>query len=139
MKKTFLVACLVGAAVGLVADRALAQRGGIVSLPAKPEDSGLEIDCAIDGKEALMMVEATPDKYDIVFMDMQMPVMDGLEASRRIRALPESRRGRLPIIAMTANVFKSDIDECLAAGMDDHLGKPLDIEKIMEKLRKYAG
>ncbi|MCL2790741.1 MAG: ATP-binding protein [Desulfobulbus sp.] len=103
------------------------------------EDTGLEIDCAVNGKEALMMIEATPEKYDIVFMDMQMPVMDGQEATRRIRALPESRRGRLPIIAMTANVFKSDVDACFAAGMDDHLGKPIDLDKVLEKLRKYLG
>jgi signal transduction histidine kinase/ActR/RegA family two-component response regulator len=103
------------------------------------DDTGLEIDCAVNGKEALMMVEAAPDKYDIVFMDMQMPVMDGQEASRRIRALPESRRGRLPIIAMTANVFKSDVEDCLAAGMDGHLGKPLEIDKVIAVLRKYIG
>jgi len=103
------------------------------------EDTGLEIDCAVNGYEALTMVEAEPDKYDIVFMDMQMPVMDGQEASRRIRALPESRRGRLPIIAMTANVFQSDVEECLAAGMDDHIGKPIDIDRVIEKLRQYLG
>ncbi|MCL2457488.1 MAG: cache domain-containing protein [Desulfobulbus sp.] len=103
------------------------------------EDTGLEIDCAVNGKEAVMMIEASPERYDIVFMDMQMPVMDGQEASRRIRALPESRRGRLPIIAMTANVFKSDVDACFAAGMDDHLGKPIDFDKVLEKLRKYLG
>jgi CheY-like chemotaxis protein/two-component sensor histidine kinase len=103
------------------------------------EDTGLEIDCAVNGKEALMMVEADPDKYDLVFMDMQMPIMDGHEATRRIRALPESPRGRLPIIAMTANVFKSDVEDCLAAGMDGHLGKPLDIDKVLVVLRKYLG
>jgi signal transduction histidine kinase/CheY-like chemotaxis protein len=101
------------------------------------EDTGLTIDCAENGEEALIMIEEAPDKYDIVFMDMQMPVMDGLEASRRIRLLPERRHGRLPIIAMTANVFKDDIEKCLAAGMDGHLGKPLDIDKVMEVLRKY--
>jgi CheY-like chemotaxis protein len=63
--------------------------------------------------------------------------MDGLEATRLIRALSGGRTRKLPIIAMTANVFKSDVDECLAAGMDDHVGKPLDIEIVLEKLRKY--
>jgi|GEM_PF-6715511 len=101
------------------------------------EDTGLELDCAENGKEALLMIEAEPDKYDIVFMDMQMPVMDGQEAARRIRALPGRSRGRLPIIAMTANVFKSDVEECLAAGMDDHIGKPIDIDIVIEKLRQY--
>jgi len=101
------------------------------------EDSGLIIDCAENGKEALDMIIAEPEKYDIVFMDLQMPQMDGLEATRRIRALPVRQRSRLPIVAMTANVFKEDIDACLEAGMDDHLGKPLDIEKVFETLHKY--
>jgi signal transduction histidine kinase/ActR/RegA family two-component response regulator len=101
------------------------------------ENTGLEIECAENGKEALEMVEAAPDKYDIIFMDVQMPHMDGLEATRCIRALPALKNSRLPIIAMTANVFMDDIENCLAAGMDDHLGKPLDIDKIFEKLHKY--
>jgi len=100
-------------------------------------DSGLIIDCAENGKEALDMIAADPFKYDIVFMDLQMPEMDGLEASRLIRALPVQGNRRLPIIAMTANVFKDDIDACFAAGMDDHLGKPLELDKIFEKLSKY--
>jgi len=101
------------------------------------EDTGISIDCAENGEEAFKMIEAAPDKYDIIFMDVQMPVMNGYEATRQIRSLPERQRGRLPIIALTANVFKSDIEDCLAAGMDDHLGKPLDIDKVMEKLRIY--
>ncbi|MDR0443881.1 MAG: response regulator [Treponema sp.] len=101
------------------------------------ENTGLVIDCAENGKEALGLIEANQSKYDIVFMDMQMPQMDGLEATRCIRALPGHQREKLPIIAMTANVFQSDIDACLAAGMDGHLGKPLDIDDVLEKLRKY--
>jgi len=103
------------------------------------EGSGLDIDCAENGKEAVEMVSSNPEKYDIVFMDLQMPEMGGLEATRHIRALPERERGRLPIVAMTANVFKEDIDACLEAGMDDHLGKPLEIDKVYGKLKKYAG
>jgi CheY-like chemotaxis protein len=106
-------------------------------LMALLENTGLIIDCAENGKEALDIIEANPDKYDIVFMDIQMPQMDGLEATRCIRALPAHQRERLPIIAMTANVFKSDVDACLAAGMDGHLGKPLDIGDVLEMLRKY--
>ena len=101
------------------------------------EGTGLVIDCAEDGQEALDMIKAAPDKYDIVFMDVQMPKMDGLEATRRIRALPSHRRERLPIVAMTANVFKTDIEACLASGMDDHIGKPLDNDEVLDKLRKY--
>ena len=101
------------------------------------EDSGLIIDCAENGKEALDIIKAEPEKYDIVFMDLRMPQMDGLEATRRIRSLPPRQRKKLPIVAMTANVFKEDIKACLAAGMDDHLGKPVDIDKVIGVLRKY--
>ena len=101
------------------------------------EDTGVLIDCAKNGKEALEMIETAPDRYDVVFMDLQMPYMDGLEATRRIRALPALQGVKLPIIAMTANVFKDDIEKCIAAGMDDHLGKPLDMDGVLEKLYKY--
>ena len=101
------------------------------------ESTGIEIENAKNGEEAFGMVSATPYKYDIIFMDMQMPKMDGLEATRRIRSLPMPERKWLPIVAMTANVFKDNIIECLNAGMDDHIGKPLDIDKVMEVLRKY--
>ena len=101
------------------------------------EDTGLSIDCAENGKEALDMIEAAPEKYDVVFMDVQMPKMDGLEATRHIRASPALKGIELPIIAMTANVYKDDIDKCIEAGMNDHLGKPLEIDKILEKLHIY--
>jgi len=106
-------------------------------LAALLEDTGIAIECAENGDEALTMVTFNIDKFDIVLMDLQMPVMGGLEATRLIRKLPERKRGRLPIVAMTANVFTDDIIACLEAGMDDHLSKPLDIDKVMEKLRKY--
>jgi CheY-like chemotaxis protein len=70
-------------------------------------------------------------------MDMQMPLMDGLEATRRIRALPVSRCRELPIVAMTANVFKDDIDKCFEAGMNGHIGKPIDLDDMMEHLREH--
>jgi len=101
------------------------------------EDTGLIIDSAENGQEAVDMLEAAPDLYDVIFMDMQMPKMDGLEATRRIRALPALAGKKLPIIAMTANVFQSDIDACLAAGMDHHLGKPLDIAEVIKSLRGF--
>lgn len=99
------------------------------------EDTGLIIECAENGEEALEMIKADPDNFDIVFMDVQMPIMDGLEATRLIRKLEKG--SRIPIIAMTANVFKSDIDECIQSGMDDHIGKPLDIDKVIEILKRY--
>jgi signal transduction histidine kinase len=97
------------------------------------EDTGIEFDCAENGVEALLLLEENPDKYDMVFMDVQMPEMDGLEATRRIR----ESGSKIPIVAMTANVFKEDVEKCLEAGMNDHIGKPLDIGNVMEKIRKY--
>jgi CheY-like chemotaxis protein len=70
-------------------------------------------------------------------MDVQMPNMDGLEATRRIRALDMPWAREIPIIAMTANVFREDIEKCLAAGMDDHVGKPIDLAEVRVKLRQY--
>jgi CheY-like chemotaxis protein len=70
-------------------------------------------------------------------MDVQMPEMDGLEATRRIRALKIPKATSIPIIAMTANVFKEDVEKCLGSGMNDHVGKPINIDEVIEKLNKY--
>jgi signal transduction histidine kinase/CheY-like chemotaxis protein len=101
------------------------------------EDTGISMDCAENGLEAVDMIVEAPDKYDVILMDVQMPNMNGLEATRRIRTLTARRLKYLPIIAMTAHVFKNDIEECLAAGMDDHTGKPVDIDDVLIKLNKY--
>ena len=101
------------------------------------EPTLLTIDCAEDGAVAVEMFSAAPEKYDAVFMDIQMPGMDGYEATRRIRAMNTPKARTIPIIAMTANVFKEDIDKCLEAGMNSHLGKPLDLDEIMDRLRTY--
>jgi CheY-like chemotaxis protein len=101
------------------------------------EPTKLAVDCAENGAEALRMFSAAPDRYDIIFMDVQMPKMDGYEATRRIRALDVPQAGKIPIVAMTANVFREDIEKCLAAGMNDHVGKPLNISEVMEKLHAY--
>jgi signal transduction histidine kinase/CheY-like chemotaxis protein len=101
------------------------------------EPTLLDIDCAENGREALACFEAAPDAYDIILMDVQMPEMDGYEATRRIRALdfPEART--IPIIALTANVFRDDIEQALAAGMNGHLGKPLDLDNVLATLSQY--
>jgi len=101
------------------------------------EPTQIEIDCAENGKEAVRMFKEAPDKYELIFMDVQMPEMDGYEATRRIRALKIPEAVSVPIIAMTANVFREDIEKCLEAGMDSHVGKPLDFEEIMNILRSY--
>jgi len=101
------------------------------------EKSDIVIEIAENGQEAVDLVLKNPGGFDIVFMDIQMPKMDGYEATRQIRRLYDAVQ--LPIIAMTANVFKSDIDACEAVGMNGHLGKPLDIEKVLEVLRRCLG
>ncbi|MDR1531508.1 MAG: response regulator [Clostridiales bacterium] len=106
-------------------------------LLALAEPTGLEIDCAVNGAEAVRMYTEAPERYHIIFMDMQMPEMDGLEAARRIRASGVPGAEDVPIVAMTANVFREDIEKCLAAGMNDHVGKPIDFDDVLAKLRLY--
>jgi len=108
------------------------------------EPTRLEIDCAENGRIAVKMYCDEPDKYDMIFMDVQMPEMDGYEATELIRKFenencksPSGEVKRVPIIAMTANVFREDIENCLAAGMDNHIGKPLTLEDMLDMLRKY--
>jgi hemerythrin-like metal-binding protein len=101
------------------------------------EPMGLKMDCAENGVQAVQKFSAAPDKYAMIFMDVQMPEMDGYEATRRIRALDLPEAAAIPIVAMTANVFREDIEKSLKAGMNDHVGKPLDIDEVRVKLRKY--
>ncbi len=101
------------------------------------EDTGATIDNAADGGEALRRFEASPDAYDLILMDIHMPEVDGYEATRRIRAFPHPRAKTIPIVAMTANVFREDVERCLAAGMNDHVGKPIDLDELYAKLDKH--
>jgi signal transduction histidine kinase/CheY-like chemotaxis protein len=101
------------------------------------EPTGLTITCADNGALALKKFRDAPDAFDVIFMDVQMPEMDGYEAARQIRALDLPQAKKIPIIAMTANVFKEDVEKALAAGMNDHLGKPIDMEDVLAKLRNY--
>jgi len=101
------------------------------------EPTLIKIDCAEDGEQAVRLFGESPGKYDLIFMDVQMPVMDGYEATRRIRTLGVPESGTIPIVAMTANVFREDIEKCIAVGMNSHVGKPLKLNEILENLRKY--
>ncbi len=100
-------------------------------------DTGMRMEEAEDGQQAVEMFAASqPGYYDLILMDMQMPVMDGCTASQAIRVMDRPDAKRVAIIAMTANVFKEDIERVLQAGMDGHIGKPLDLAVAIETIRR---
>jgi signal transduction histidine kinase/ActR/RegA family two-component response regulator len=105
------------------------------------EDTHITIDEASDGLAAVALFErAQPGHYDLILMDVQMPNMNGYEATRAIRALPNRADAvTIPIIALTANAYKEDIDRALESGMNGHLAKPIDIGDVMKALAKYLG
>ena len=99
------------------------------------QEAGFEVDTAENGQIALEKVENAPaDRYDLILMDIQMPVMDGYEATRRIRALSDKEKASVPIVAMTANAFEDDRKNALNAGMNGHIAKPLDLPKLFRVL-----
>lgn len=98
--------------------------------------AGLRVEYAVDGKEAVDRI-ADDERYDIVFMDIQMPVMNGYEAARTIRSLPGSYPKRVPIIAMTANAFAEDVAAAKNAGMNEHIAKPIDFDRLLKILKKW--
>lgn len=100
--------------------------------------TGAEIDGAVDGQEAVEKFETSPDGYyDAIFMDVQMPVMDGYNATKKIRASSHSDARTIPIIAMTANTFIEDVDAAYAAGMNGHIPKPIDVKKLYQTIAKF--
>jgi two-component system sensor histidine kinase/response regulator len=119
-----------GARVLLVEDNEINQEVALGQL----EDAEVEVDVAENGEMAVRMVQA--NAYDLVLMDMQMPVMDGIEATRVIRSDP--RFDGLPIIAMTANAMAADRDKCLEAGMNDHISKPIDAQELFRVLSQWT-
>lgn len=100
------------------------------------ERNGLPFEIAADGSEAVRMFSQS--QYDLVLMDCQMPQMDGLEATKRIRAVETGEgRGRCYIVAMTANAMKGDRERCLEAGMDDFLAKPFTSQGLTQRLKEW--
>ena len=99
------------------------------------KEAGFAVDTAEDGEIAVRkMKQAVPGQYDLILMDIQMPKMDGYEATRQIRALPDAAKADIPIFAMTANAFEEDRQNALKAGMNGHIAKPLDIPHLLQVL-----
>ena len=101
------------------------------------ENFRVDIIEAEDGQQAFDKFTAAPEEFDLIFMDINMPRVDGYESTKRIRSFDHPRAKTVPIIAMTANVFKEDIERCLATGMNDHIGKPLNFDDLTAVLKKY--
>lgn len=102
------------------------------------EDVEMEVETAENGKDAVEMIAKSKDGYyDIVRMDVMMPIMNGYEATQEIRKLENRKLANIPIIAMTANAFEEDRIATLKAGMNDHLAKPIQVEKLYEMMMKY--
>jgi two-component system sensor histidine kinase/response regulator len=120
-----------GASVLLAEDNAINQEVACELL----RSAGIEVDVASDGAEAVAMAKA--HAYDLILMDVQMPMLDGLEATRRLRAVPARRD--VPIVAMTANAFGEDRQACLDAGMNDHVAKPVDPGVLYSTLLRWLG
>ena len=101
-------------------------------------DLGFTVVTVPDGDQAVDLVAcSSPGEFDLVLMDIQMPHMDGYTATRAIRELPDPERRSIPILAMTANAFEEDRQAALAAGMDGHIPKPIDIRKLLEELNRF--
>ena len=103
------------------------------------KEEGAACDCAKNGMAAVdLFRHSKKGQYDLIFMDVQMPDMDGYEATRAIRQMKHPDAKDIPIVAMTANAFRDDKEKCLAAGMNAHLAKPIKIENIKRILCEYC-
>ncbi len=101
------------------------------------ESEGFIVDTASDGSEAVEKVaNSKPGDYDCVLMDIQMPIMNGYDAAKKIRQLENPKLAKVPIVAMTANAFSEDVKAALDAGMNAHIAKPIDVANMMETLAK---
>jgi CheY-like chemotaxis protein len=99
------------------------------------EKAGYNIILAVNGKEAVKIFKGDPDSFDLIMMDIQMPIMDGIEATRIIR---EQGFSKIPIVAMTAEAMKGDREKCIQAGMNDYIPKPIKREVIFKIIQKWC-
>ncbi|MDE7243019.1 MAG: response regulator, partial [Oscillospiraceae bacterium] len=124
---------LAGKKILLVEDNELNQEIALTVL----EEAGFVVDAADDGTEAVEIIKTCrPDAYDLILMDIQMPVMDGYTASRTIRGLADPAKAGIPIVAMTANAFEEDRQKAIEAGMNGHIPKPIDVPILMGTLKE---
>jgi len=121
-------------AILLVEDNKLNQR----LMESSLRRFGFHIELAGNGLEAVEKYQADPHRYSLIIMDIMMPVMDGLEATRQIRIFEQNNNFRIPIIALTANTFNSDRERCLSYGMDDYFAKPLNMELLAQTFRSLG-
>ena len=104
------------------------------------EMHGISADRAVNGRDCVNMLGmASEDKYFMILMDIQMPVLNGLEATKEIRQMDNKKKAKIPIIAMTANAFAKDVNDCLDAGMNAHIAKPVNLNLLMAEIKKYMG
>lgn len=104
------------------------------------QDLGLDVSTARNGQEALDQFKKSKlYTFDYIFMDIMMPIKNGLEATREIRVLPRRDAKSVHILAMSANAFESDVQECIEAGMNGHISKPINIELLKEEIAKLKG
>ena len=101
------------------------------------EPTGVSVICAENGQVALNIFAEEPDRFCLIFMDLNMPEMDGSTATIKIRELDHPHAKKVPIVAMTANVFREDIEKCLEVGMNAHVGKPLDFDEVLDVMKKF--
>ncbi|MDE7428929.1 MAG: response regulator, partial [Lachnospiraceae bacterium] len=102
--------------------------------------SGAQVETAENGQEAVEMVKASEEGYyDLILMDLQMPIMNGYEATSAIRDMSREDIRNIPIVAMTANAFLEDVQRSKACGMNEHMTKPLDIEQLQQMLTRWLG
>jgi len=121
-----------GARILLVEDNLVNQKVATALLQRR----AYHVTLAENGAQAVALIEAGGAPFDLILMDVQMPVMDGLEATRRIRQHEAVAGGRLPILAMTANAMQGDRENCVAAGMDDYISKPIKAEELYGRIEE---